>query len=172
MSLTPDQKALVRAAEETCSQLYEGRVTPHRSCGIALAETFGVPTPAYQSLRRGGITGCGECGAVVAGRLILGERLGDSDPTGPVTPSLRAAMLEYERLWQASLDRGEAPGGDIVCNHLTGQFETFRSKERADFCTKVAATAAAACAEALLAHGGHLSITPISELTVAASDDA
>ena len=44
--------------------LYEGAVTAHRSCGIALAEAFDRPSAAYQSLRRGGITG-----QVVDGRM-------------------------------------------------------------------------------------------------------
>ena len=72
--------------------LYDGVETPHRSCGIALAETFDRPTAAYQSLRRGGITGKGRCGAVVAGQLLLGELLGDPDPVGKVTPALKQAM--------------------------------------------------------------------------------
>ncbi len=55
--------------------LYAGERTPHRSCGIALAEAFDRPTAAYQSLRRGGITGQGTCGAVVGGQLLLGELL-------------------------------------------------------------------------------------------------
>ena len=52
---------------------------PHRSCGIALAETFNLATTPYQCLRNGGITGKGECGAIKAGELILGEYLGDPD---------------------------------------------------------------------------------------------
>ena len=41
--------------------------------GICLAETFNLPTAPYQALRRGGITGEGECGAIKAGELILGQ---------------------------------------------------------------------------------------------------
>jgi hypothetical protein len=45
---------LIQAAKEKCFILYQGTRTPHRSCGIALAETFNLQTAAYQSLRRGG----------------------------------------------------------------------------------------------------------------------
>ena len=97
--------------------LYAGEETPHRSCGIALAEAFDRPTAAYQSLRRGGITGEGTCGAVVAGQLLLGEFLGDPDPTGKVTPALRGAMEVYLRRVRGELDRGESP--DLVCKNMT-----------------------------------------------------
>jgi hypothetical protein len=142
---------------ERASQLvflrYEGKVTPHRSCGIAMAETFGLPTPAYQALRRGGITGCGECGVVLAGRLMLGEFFGDPDPGGAVTPALRAAMTEYEARWPSRIQRGAAPGSSIVCNVLTGQFDTFTGPERASFCTALARDVAGLVAEVLLRNG-------------------
>jgi hypothetical protein len=127
--------------------LYEGKLTPHRSCGICLAETFGLPTRPYQSLRRGGITGEGECGAIKAGELILGEFLGDPDPTGKVTERLRQAMAIYRELWQGRVDRGKAK--TIVCNDLTGQFPEFQSPERLDFCTNIAAAVAECVAETL-----------------------
>src|SRR5215475_2202446 len=94
--LTPDETAYVAAARQKAYVLYEGVQTPHRSCGIALAETFGLPTPAYQALRRGGITGKGDCGAIRAGEQVLGELLGDPDPTGAVTPALREAVAWYQ----------------------------------------------------------------------------
>ena len=92
--LSEEERSYVDAAREKAFILYEGRRVPHRSCGIALAETFGLPTPAYQSLRRGGITGEGACGAIRAGEQVLGELLGDPDPTGQVTPELREALNE------------------------------------------------------------------------------
>ena len=49
-----DKDHLAELARQKCFILYEGQKTPHRSCGIALAETFNVPTAPYQSLRRGG----------------------------------------------------------------------------------------------------------------------
>jgi hypothetical protein len=152
--------ARVGAARATAQVLYDGVVTPHRSCGIAIAETFGRAPAAYQALRRGGITGQGECGAIVAGRLVLGELLGDPDPTGPVTPALRDAMERYEVLWRQRVDRGAAPGDGIVCNTLTGPFPIFRSPERHAFCTRLATDVATAVAEALVASGVDFAVTP------------
>src|SRR5258706_7630061 len=102
-ALTPDEAAYITAARDKAFILYEGVRTPHRSCGIALAETFGLPTPAYQALRRGGITGKGDCGAIRAGEQVLGELLGDPDPIGVVTPALRAAVTWYQAAWPARL---------------------------------------------------------------------
>ena len=131
--------------------LYEGTRTPHRSCGIALAEAFGRPSAAYQSLRRGGITGQGQCGAIVAGQLLLGELLGDPDPTGKVTPALRAAMTTYMARVHAELDRGESP--TIVCNDMTAPHGDFMGAPRHQFCTRVVAQVAQLVDETLRAHG-------------------
>jgi hypothetical protein len=153
-------------AHRTAFVLYEGRLTPHRSCGIALAETFGLPSEAYQSLRRGGITGLGECGAYKAGELVLGQLLGDPSPTGTVTPGLRAAMQHYqaaarEKLMlgeQDPLRRSEAArrslplaqvDWDIRCNTLTAQHGEFTGPTRAAFCTALAADVARLVAQAL-----------------------
>jgi hypothetical protein len=138
---------LKRKAYEKAFTLYEGKTTPHRSCGICLAETFGLGTKPYQSLRRGGITGEGECGAIKAGELILGEMLGDPDPTGVVTDKLREGMRIYKELWKARVDKGKSQ--TIVCNDLTGQFADFKSPERMNFCTNIAATVAECVAETL-----------------------
>lgn len=155
MSDTPDELDLetliARAAEETF-RLYDGVETPHRSCGIALAETFGRATAPYQSLRRGGITGHGECGAIKAGELILGEVFGDPDPTAPVTNALREAATRYRDLWQTEVDRGRA--SSHICNDMTGQFEDFRSPERHAFCTRVASSASRCVARVILELGG------------------
>ncbi|MFO0745633.1 MAG: C-GCAxxG-C-C family protein [Myxococcota bacterium] len=151
---------LVRVAREKARVLYAGVLTPHRSCGIALAETFGRATAPYQSLRRGGILGLGECGAIVAGRLVLGEMLGNPDPTGAVTPALRAAMQDFEALWHQRVDRGRAPGDGIVCNTLTGQFASFTSPERHAFCTDLATEVATCVAEVLLKHGVDPGVVP------------
>jgi len=131
--------------------LYEGTRTPHRSCGIALAEALGRPSAAYQSLRRGGITGEGTCGAVVAGQLLLGEFLGDPDPTGKVTPALRAAIGEYMRRVKTELDRG--PSVDLVCNNMTAPHGDFVGAPRHGFCTRVVAQVAQLVDEALRAQG-------------------
>ena len=160
-ALTPDEAAYIATAREKAFVLYEGVRTPHRSCGIALAETFGVPTRAYQALRRGGITGEGQCGAIKAGELILGELLGDPDPAGKVTDTLRAAVKWYQNAWAARVDRGGAP--DIICNSLVRRFDDFMGPERAAFCTNIAAEVAALTAEALLRHGLTPEIPPLPD---------
>lgn len=153
------ERELIAKAREKAFVLYEGRRVAHRSCGIALAETFGLPSRPYQALRRGGITGAGECGAVEAGELILGELLGDPDPAGPVTAALRAAMTWYQREVARRMDRGGAP--DIVCNSLTRRFADFQGDDRKAFCTHIAAVVAEVVAEALLRHGARFEIGPI-----------
>src|SRR5262252_6981441 len=102
-ALAGDELAYIAAAREKAFVLYEGVRVPHRSCGIAIAETFGLPTRPYQALRRGGITGKGACGAIRAGEHVLGELLGDPDPTGAVTPELRAAIAWFQDAWLARL---------------------------------------------------------------------
>ena len=113
--LTPDERAYVDAARDKAFVLYEGVRVPHRSCGIAIAETFGLPSRAYQSLRRGGITGKGTCGAIRAGEQVLGELLGDPDPVGTVTPELRSAVIWFQDAWLTQIQHGNP---DIICDHL------------------------------------------------------
>ena len=144
-------RELVAALRERARVLYEGKQTPHRSCGIALAETFGRPTAAYQSLRRGGLTGDGPCGAILAGQLLLGEIFGDPDPTGPVTPTLREALAHYREEIARRLGR---PGPIPACDALLQPFKDFQSEERKDFCTDLAATVAEVLAETVLRFGG------------------
>ena len=85
--------------------------------GILLAFSYQPsPTTAYQSLRRGGITGCGTCGAVRAGEAVLGELLGDPDPTGSVTPALRDAIVWYQDQVAERIDKGTSP--DLICRQL------------------------------------------------------
>jgi hypothetical protein len=147
--LTEAERELVARARRKAFVLYEGKEVAHRSCGIALAETFGVPSRPYQALRRGGITGAGECGAIKAGELILGELLGDPDPAGAVTPPLRAAIVWYG----AEIRRRLATPPDISCNNLTRRFADFAGEDRKASCTNIAAEVAACCAEALILHG-------------------
>jgi len=143
--LPPDP---VRAARNKAFVLYEGTRTPHRSCGICLAETFGLVTRPYQSLRRGGLDGQGDCGAIKAGELVLGEFLGDPDPTGGVTDALRGAMTRYREHWQRRL-AGQV-GESIVCNTLTAPLGDFQGEARRHFCTRLASQAAAAVAQTLV----------------------
>jgi hypothetical protein len=149
--LTEGERDYVAHARDTAFVLYEGIRTPHRSCGIAVAETFGLPTRAYQALRRGGITGTGTCGAMRAGEQALGEILGDPDPTGQVTPALRAAVTWYQA-HAAQLDRGDSP--DTICNNLVRPLGDFAGARRKAFCTNLAAEVAALTAEALVRFGG------------------
>lgn len=144
--LTPEERAYVAAARDKAFILYEGVRVPHRSCGIAIAETFGVPSRPYQALRRGGITGKGSCGAIRAGEQLLGELLGDPDPVGAVTPELRAAVSWYQDAWLAQIRNNEP---DIVCDHLVRPHGEFTGPARKAFCTNLAADVAALTAEAL-----------------------
>lgn len=157
--LTDDEQRRIEAARRHASVLYEGVITPHRSCGIALAETFGVATRPYQILRRGGLTGSGTCGTVMAGRMLLGEILGDPDPSGPVTPLLRAAVEEFEARWPERL--GRTRDDSVVCNDLVARFDDFRGPARVAFCTLLAAEVAALVAEVLVRNGVAFAISPI-----------
>lgn len=144
---------VIARSRQLAHTLYEGTSTPHRSCGVAIAETFGRHTLSYQSLRKGGITGCGECGAIKGGELVLGELLGDPDPTGRVTPELREAVQRYRALWRAKLDHPDS----IICNDLTSRFDEFRSPERHAMCTGLATLVAECVAQTLLdASGEHI----------------
>jgi len=149
---------LIAAASERAHLLFEGTEVAHRSCGITIAETFGRATAPYQALRRGGITGCGECGAIRAGELVLGELLGDPDPTGAVTPALRTAAFRYRELWQQTVDRGGAT--TLVCNDLTGQFGDFTGPDRRAFCTRIATAVAGAVATTLAEQGALPALPP------------
>jgi hypothetical protein len=159
-SPAPPPDELVRRIREKARVLYWGKEVPHRSCGIAIAETFGLPTRPYQALRKGGIDGEGTCGAIVAGQLVLGELLGDPDPTGAVTPALRSAMDAYVAAVRVRVRRGES--ATLVCNDLTGQFPVFPSDERLAFCTDIVVVVAGALAEVLALHGVRVEPTQIA----------
>lgn len=147
-ALTDAERGYLADARTRAFVLYEGVQVRHRSCGIAIAETFGLPTPAYQALRRGGITGAGTCGALRAGEQVLGELLGDPDPTGAVTPALRAAVTWYQAAVADRIDLGGAP--DTVCNTLVRPHGEFTGPRRVAFCTSLAAQVAELTAEALV----------------------
>ncbi len=139
--------------------LFAGDETPHRSCGIALAEAFGRGTLAYQALRRGGITGQGTCGAVLAGRLVLGELLGDPEPTGAVTEALRRATFGYEQRIQEELDHGQSV--DLTCNSMTAPHGEFSGSARRTFCRSVVAQVAQLVDELLDAEGVRVEPVPV-----------
>jgi hypothetical protein len=149
----------VDAARGRAYLLYEGRLTPHRSCGIAIAETFGLPTRSYQALRRGGLTGEGTCGAVLAGTLVLGELLGDPDPTGAPTPDLRAAVPLYRARLARAL--AETTGGlESSCNARVATHGEFGGDARRSMCTGLAAEVAAAVAGTLVELGHAVPVPP------------
>lgn len=162
-----EKRALIEAARRKAFILYEGKQVAHRSCGICLAETFNLSTAPYQALRRGGITGEGECGAIKAGELVIGEYFGDPNPTGAVTPKLRQAMQYYREQWQKRANLG--PGCsrrtdgslDIVCNHLINPHGEFHGETRKEFCTNIAATVAELVAETLVTFDAKFEVTPI-----------
>ncbi len=166
--LSDDERTYVERARHTAFVFYEGVRVPHRSCGIALAETFSLPTRPYQALRKGGITGEGACGAIRAGEQVLGELVGDPDPTGMVTPALREAVVWYQRAWPRRVDRGDSP--DIVCNNLVRRHGDFMGPARKSFCTTLASEVAALTAEALVRFAPHLA-PPIPEPDPAAAPD-
>ena len=147
-ALTPDEAAYVAAARDKAFVLYEGVRTPHRSCGIALAETFGLPTPAYQALRRGGITGRARAARSAPASRCSASCSAIPIPTGAVTPALRAAVTWYQDAWQRAR-WSPAATPDIVCDHLVRPHGDFAGPARKAFCTNLAAEVAALTAEAL-----------------------
>jgi hypothetical protein len=151
-----DRDAYRAAARERAHALYAGEITPHRSCGIALAETFGLPSGSYQALRKGGITGEGPCGAIQAGVLVLGELLGDPSPTGGVTPALREAVTRYRSGVAAKVDLAV----DTSCNARTSRFPEFTGRPRALYCTGLAAVVAETVAEVLWDLGHEVPLPP------------
>lgn len=162
--LSEREQSYIAAARDKAFVLYEGTRVPHRSCGIALAETFDLGTPPYQSLRKGGITGEGACGAIRAGEMVLGELLGDPDPTGAVTDALRAAVTWYQSAVGERIDIGPSP--DLICNNLVRPLGDFRGPARKQFCTNMAAQVAELTAEALVRFGPagqRLEIVPIAD---------
>ena len=162
--LTDAEQSIVAAARDKAFTLYQGVRVPHRSCGIAVAETFGLRTPPYQALRRGGITGESSCGSIRAGELVLGEMLGDPDPTGAVTDDLRHAINWYQRQVPIRIDPMSSP--DYVCNNLTRQHGNFDGDRRKQFCTALTADVAALVAEAVVRFRPDLppDVAPIADL--------
>ncbi len=151
LSFSPEELHLIKRAREKAHILYEGKLTPHRSCGVCLAETFGVPWRAYQSLRRGGITGEGACGAIRAGEMILGELLGPQNPEDPVGQTLKDAVIYYQSKWKEK--QSAAGWRDTICNTLVAPFPDFKSEARVGFCTNMAADTAELVAETLIRFG-------------------
>ncbi len=152
---------VVAAIREKARVLIEGKRVAHRSCGISLAVAFDRDHRAYQALRRGGVTGEGHCGAILAGQLLLGELLGDPDPTRPATQALADAMVRYRK--EITLRLPTKGGTSHVCNDLVARFPDFKSDERQAFCTGLVAEVAEIVAGIALDHGAELTPTAIPE---------
>ncbi len=149
--MTPEQRQVVHSVRDRARRLFQGDQVAERSCGIALAEAFGLPTRPYQALCRGFVTGAGPCGAVTAGQLILGEYLGYGDVSAPVSLQLREASERYQR---EILGRIDHPGrASLVCQELLRRFPIDREEERAEFCAGVVAAVAELVGE-ILAEAG------------------
>lgn len=159
--LTEREREIVRRAREKAFVLYEGKQVAHRSCGICLAETFGVPWRAYEALRRGGLTGEGTCGAIRAGEMVLGDLLGPAGPSDPPTEAMREAFRFYQDRWKEI--QAKAGWKDTVCNNLVAPHGDFKGPARAGFCTNMAADAAELVAEAMVRAGREFEITAIPE---------
>jgi hypothetical protein len=119
-------------------------------------------------LRKGGVTGEGECGAIVGGRLVLGYFLGDPDPAGPLRPELLEAMVYYEDVWKERTEPGQAlmqgDTADIRCNTLVGHLaDDFWGEERMGYCTHLAAQIAASVAETLEEFGSAFEIPALPQ---------
>lgn len=162
--LTPAEQRRIDAARRKAFVLYDGRLVAHRSCGVALAETFGIPARTYSALRRGGITGEGECGAIKAGELVLGECLGEADPLAPVAPAHREAAQFYRSSLRGRVDLGRGgEGGSIVCNDLTAPFGEFTGEPRHEFCTSLVTEVAGLVCETLIRFGHDPKVDPVPE---------
>jgi hypothetical protein len=159
-TLSESERALIARARTKAHILYEGKLTPHRSCGVCLAETFGLPWRPYQALRRGGITGEGACGAIRAGEMILADLLGPERATDPVSEELKEAIRFYQARWKEHQAR--AGWTDTICNTLTAPFADFHGAERMCFCTSMAADAAELVAETLVRLGRPFEVEPFS----------
>lgn len=160
----------VERARHKAHDLYAGQRVPHHSCGICIAATFDLPTRPFQALRKGGVTGVGECGSIVAGRLVLGYFLGDPDPIGPLRPELLEAMEYYEKLWRERTAPGQTlthgQNSDIYCNTLVGHLaDDFWGQERMGYCTRLSAQVAACVTETLEKYGVEFEIDPLPDLT-------
>lgn len=136
----------VAQARKLSNAYYTNQFGAHYSCGIAIALTFGLDPKSYRSLRRGGILGYSECGALKAGEMVLGEFLGDPDPTGPVTDELREAVAEYRR---RLANAGYRPYHS--CHEFTNKFTEFDSDDRRSFCAGLVEFVAGTVAEILAA---------------------
>ena len=86
---------------------------------------------------------------------MLGEILGDPDPTGKITDVLRQAAFLYRDLWRERLDLGQPSN---ICNDIVAPLGDFHGPTRHGFCTNLAAEVAALACEVLLRTGHQIAI--------------
>jgi hypothetical protein len=77
--------------------------------------------------------------------MLLGELLGDADPTGPVTPELREAIIQF----RTTLGPKVSGALEQSCNLRTEPLGAFMGDERRAYCTALAGEVAAAVAGVL-----------------------
>lgn len=159
--MTSEQLEQVEAARAKAEVLYIGEVTGHRSCGVAVAETFGCNPKPYATLRRGGLTGEHTCGAVRAGEMVLSEIFAPEDPAAPLPEALKAAIIEFRELCHSRLASGLT--GIFICNELVAPYGDFQQPERKAYCTSIAATVAATVAEVAIRNGYDVRVSPLPE---------
>ena len=63
--------------------------------------------------------------------MVLGEYLGDPNPTGAMTDALKNGMAHYRRLLA---EAGLAPLAIITCDHLVQNYPDFMGDDRKAFC--------------------------------------
>lgn len=141
-------------AREISRAYYTSQFGAHYSCGITIGMTFGLDPKSYRSLRKGGILGFSECGALKAGEMVLGEFLGDPDPAGPVPERLLEAVTEYR---QRLADAGYEPYGS--CHTFTSRFAAFDSEERRSSCADLVEFVAGTVADILESSNVRCAIT-------------
>lgn len=157
--MTSEQREIVEAARRVAECLYRGERVEHRSCGVAVAETFGLNPMPYLVLRRGGLTGEQDCGAVRAGEMALAELIANGQYLGQTPEPLQAAIHDYRAVVRERI--GRRPDESLICNSLLEPFGDMASPARWSHCTSLAAEVAALVAEIALRYGADVRVTDI-----------
>ena len=139
---------LIEQLVQRAHDLYCGERLTKRASGVAIAETFGRRVTAYHGLSHGGFNGDGECGAIIAGRLVLAEFLGNSDPKEIKEGILVEAVLRYQ---QQIARRVQGRGStDFVCSSLIAAYDDYSDPERLHFCCRLVSEVSRILAEILI----------------------
>jgi hypothetical protein len=139
---------LVERLSARARDLYSGQHLVARTSGVAIAETFGRRVSPYHGLARGGIAGEGECGAIVAGRLVIAEFLAGPDPKGILEGDLGVALRRYQHDIEHRIQGRGSP--DYICSSLVAPYDGYDDPARVPFCTAVVAEVARIVAAILL----------------------